>query len=166
VDGELVNNDEVSGTGHCVVSPLGTLLLSEGSKEAGQDHDKVGNNSHEDVDTTQTSKEGKIHEQEWGGNAPIDVTGPVDLARDAVVELDAVLVLLVLGLGVERDTVTDSHGEVGDGSKGGDEGSQDVEEAFLLRLYQYPDAKNTKFNINLQLEHGRPWRRKRWTRVP
>ena len=35
---------------------------------------------------------------------------------------------------VAADTVTDGHGEVGDGSEGSDERSQDVEHAFLLRL--------------------------------
>lgn len=35
------------------------------------------------------------------------------------------------GLG-EADSVTDSHGEVGDCGKGSDESGQDVEEAFLL----------------------------------
>lgn len=34
------------------------------------------------------------------------------------------------------NAIMNGHGEVGDGSEGGDEGSQDVEQAFLLRKSQ------------------------------
>ena len=37
---------------------------------------------------------------------------------------------------VLANAIVDGHGKVGDGSEGGDEGSQDVEQAFLLRKSQ------------------------------
>ena len=43
------------------------------------------------------------------------------------------LVAVSLLAGVEVDTVTDSHGKVGEEGEGGDECSQDVEETLLLR---------------------------------
>ena len=51
VIGKLVDNDQVCNASHCVPSPLGTSLNSEGGEETGQDHDEVGNNSDEDVGT-------------------------------------------------------------------------------------------------------------------
>ena len=37
---------------------------------------------------------------------------------------------------VLANAIVNGHGKVGDGSEGGDEGSQDVEQAFLLRKSQ------------------------------
>lgn len=45
---------------------------------------------------------------------------------------------------VVGDAISGSHGEVGDGSEGGDEGSQDVEQAFLLWQISTDAAPNLK----------------------
>ena len=133
VDTELVDNDEVGNAGNGVPSPLGTLVNGEGGKEAGEDHDDVSHDGDEDVGTCETGQEGEIEEQEWGGDAPVDVAGPVDLTVDDLLDIGDVL-LGVVGLDdlVLADAVTDGHGEVGDCREGGDEGCDDVEEAFLL----------------------------------
>ena len=44
------------------------------------------------------------------------------------------LVLFNLGVPGKADAVSGGHGEVRQEGEGGDEGSQDVEEAFLLHL--------------------------------
>jgi len=104
---ELPDNDEVGDAGNSVPAPLlrGTLV-TESSKETGQDHDNIGNHGDENVTTVKTSEKGEIEEKERSGKRPVDVTGPVDLAVDVVVGVWDVLV----GLGdtgvVVGDTVT------------------------------------------------------------
>lgn len=132
MNSELVDDDKVGQAGHGIVSPLSVLAAAESSKETSQNHDDIGNDGNEDVGAAQSSKEGKVQEEERGGDTPVDITGPVNLTEDMLVGGGNVLVaLLDDGLG-EGDSITDSHGEVGDCGKGGDESGQDVEEAFLL----------------------------------
>ena len=132
VDSKEIDNDEVSSASHGIVSPLGTLVSAEGSEETGKDHDEISNDGDEDAGTIESGEEGKIQEQEWGGDTPVDVTGPVDLTLNGVGGIRGVLVGFLDHGGDHRDTITRGHGEVGDGSEGSDEGSQDVEHAFLL----------------------------------
>lgn len=107
-------------------------MATEGSKETSEDHDHVSNNGDEDVSTTQTSQEGQVKEQEWGGDAPVYVTCPVDLTVDISDQVWDMLVLFNdLGVFV-RDAVTSGHCEVRKEGKGGDECSQDMEHSFLL----------------------------------
>ena len=133
MNGELVDDDEVGDAGNGVVSPLGAVVSTVGSEETGQDHDDVGDNGDEDVGTAQTGEEGQVQQQEWGGDRPIHVTGPVDLTIDVLGGVGNMLVGLLDGGVLEGDPVTHGHSEVRDGGEGGDEGSQDVEQAFLLR---------------------------------
>ncbi len=132
IDSKLVDDNEVGNASHGVVTPLGSSLGSKGSKETGEDHDHISDNGNENVGTAQATKEAKIQKQEWGGNTPVDVSSPVDFTLNDIVSVREVLLgMLDLGL-VDGDTITDSHGEVRDHGEGGDEGSQDVEQAFLL----------------------------------
>lgn len=129
---ELVHNDEVSSAGHGIVSPLGTLSGTEGGKETEENHEHISDYGDEDVGTIQASEEGQIEEKEWGGDTPVDVPSPEDLAVDMLNGIWGMLVDLLDNDVGEGGTVAGGHGEVGDGSKGGDESRQDVEETFLL----------------------------------
>ena len=129
---ELVDDDKVGNASHGIISPLLTAFGTESSEESSQDHDEISNNGDEDVRTAQSSEECKIEEQERGGDAPIHVTSPVYRSVDVLGGVGSVLVGFLEDDVVVADAVTGSHGEVGDGSEGGDEGSQDVEQAFLL----------------------------------
>lgn len=122
IDCKLVHDNQVGNAGHSVPSPLGSTLDSEGSEKTGQDHDDISDNSDEDVSTTKTREKAKIEEQEWGGEAPIDVTGPVDLTVDSLEGVWEVLLGLLDDNLVVRDAVIHSHSKVGDHSEGGNEG--------------------------------------------
>ena len=91
IDTELVDNDEVGNAGNGVPSPLGALVDSKGGKETGEDHDDVSNDGDEDIGTSKTGQEGEIEKQEWGGDAPVDVAGPVDLTVDDLLDVGDVL---------------------------------------------------------------------------
>jgi len=128
---ELVDDDQEGGTGHGIVCPLLTLSSAKGGEETKEDHEQVGSDDDNDVSTAHASEEGKIKEEERSGQGPVNVASPEDLAVDVLDGVGDVLVGLLdddVGEGV---SVTGGHGEVGDGSKGGDEGSDDMEEAFL-----------------------------------
>lgn len=80
---ELPDNHEVGNAGNGVPAPLlWSTLRAEGSKETGQDHDNISDNGNEDAATVHASQKGKIQEEKWGGQSPVDVTSPVDLAVD------------------------------------------------------------------------------------
>jgi hypothetical protein len=131
---ELPDNDEVGNAGNGVPAPLlGGLLRAERGEETSENHDDVGNNGNQNVGTGKTSEQRKIEEQERGGNGPVDVTGPVDLAVDVVLGRGNVLVVLLLGGVVVADTVAAGHGEVGQSGEGDNEGGQDVVQTLGLR---------------------------------
>jgi len=106
-NGELEDDNKEGNAGNGVPSPLlRSTFVAKGSKETGQDHDDIGNDGDEDVTTVKTSEKRKIEKKEWGGDGPVDVTGPVDLAVDIVVSVWDVLVGLSDTGVVVRDTVT------------------------------------------------------------
>ena len=166
VEGKLVDNDQVSNASHGVPSPFGTFLDLEGSEETGQNHDYISDNRNENIGTAQTSKQAKVQEQEWGGNAPVDVAGPVNLAVDGLEGVGKVLLGVLDSDLVLANTIVNGHSEVGDGGEGGDEGSQDVEQAFLLGQVSIGESCKVSVELEncLQLVHGRPLRRRQWRR--
>lgn len=128
----MVDDSNIGNASDGIISPLCALLGSQGSEEAGQDHDEVSNNSDENVGTTQASKESKIQEQEWGGKTPINITSPVDFTEDDVFSVRDVFLSFLDRDPIQIDSIVDSHGEIRDGRKGRDEGSQDMKQSFLL----------------------------------
>ena len=132
IDSELVDNNEVGNACHGIVTPFRSFLRSKGCEETSENHDDISNDGNENVGTAQAAEKRKIQKQEWGGDTPVNVTGPVNFTVDNVVGVWKVL-LRVLDLNlIHRDTVADGHGIIGDHGKGGDESSQDMEHAFLL----------------------------------
>lgn len=130
---ELPDNDEVGNAGNGVPTPLlGSLLRAERGEETSENHDDVGNNGDQDVGTGKTSEQRKVEKQERGGDGPVNVTSPVDLAVDVVLGGGNVLVVLLLGGVVVADTVAAGHGEVGQSGKGDNEGGQDVVQTLGL----------------------------------
>lgn len=132
VESELVDDDQVCKAGPNVPSPCLARILAKGSKQATEDHDDVGNQSHQDVGTTESSEESQIEEKKWSGDAPVNVSGPVDGADVFLMCVWNSFMGLGLSVRAEPNAVSSSHGEVGQEGKGGDEASQDMEQAFLL----------------------------------
>lgn len=134
VEDELPDNNKVGNAGNGVPAPLlGGLLRAERGEETSENHDDVGNNGDQDVGTGKTSEQRKVEEQKRGGDGPVDVTGPVDLAVDVVLGGGNVLVVLLLSGVVVADTVAAGHGEVGQSGEGDNEGGQDVVQTLGLR---------------------------------
>lgn len=136
-ESDLVDEDEVADPGNDIVSPLLELVVvvGEACKHAGQDHDQVGEDNDDDVVAVQASQEGKVHEEKWSGDGPVDIAGPQEVTVDVLGVVDAGhLVVAVVVNVVDGDTVVGGHGEVRDGSGGGDEGGDDVEETLLLYM--------------------------------
>jgi hypothetical protein len=135
VEDELPDNDEVGNAGNGVPAPLlGGLLRAERGEETSEDHDDVGNNGDQDVGTGKTSEQRKVEEEKRGGDGPVNVTSPVDLAVDVVLGVRDVLVVLHLGGVVVANAVAAGHGEVGESGEGDNEGGQDVVQTLGLGL--------------------------------
>ena len=95
VKSQVPDDDEVGEAGNGVVSPLGWVVLgAESSEKTGQDHDDVSNDGQKGVSTVETSEEAEIEEEKRGGDGPVDVTSPVNLAIDVLGGVRDVLVLL------------------------------------------------------------------------
>jgi hypothetical protein len=127
VDGEHPDDNEVGNAGNGVPAPLlRSALVAVSGEETSQNHDDISNDGQKDVATAETGEHGQIEEEERGGQAPVDVTGPVDLAVDIVGGVRDVAVRVSDGGAVVADTVAGGHGEVGQRSKGDDESGDDV----------------------------------------
>jgi len=105
--------------------------VSECCEETQENHEDICDNGNEDVGSVQAGEEGQVEEEEWGGNAPVDVTGPEDLSVDVHGDIWGVLVDGLYDGVREGVSITGGHGEVGDGREGGDQSSEDVEKPLL-----------------------------------
>lgn len=128
VQGDVPNNEDVGNASNGVPAPLlGGLLAAIGGKEAGQDHDQVGDDGHDGVGAINACQEAEVGQQERGGNGPVDVSGEVDLTADVVVGVGNILVVVSLDLNaVQIGTMTGGHAEVGQSSCDCDEGGDNV----------------------------------------
>ena len=133
VDGKLVDDDQISNASHGIPSPLRAFIDGNSSEETSQHHDDVSDDSDEDVGTTESGEEGEVQKQEWGGQAPVNVTGPIDLAVDIGEGIREVLLGVLDGDDILRDTSLDGHSVVRNRGEGSNESGQNVEQAFLLR---------------------------------
>lgn len=134
----MPDDEEVSNAGNGVPTPLFSwhrIVGGKGSEETSQDHNEIGDDGHGDVGTVETGDEAEIEEEQRGGDAPVDIAGPVDLTLDVVVGGgNTVLVLVLNGDLVVADAVTDSHTEVGDSGSHDDERSNDMIETLGLLM--------------------------------
>jgi len=111
---------------------LGSLVGAKASEQTSEHHDDIGDDHHDHVSTRHASKETEIEEQQRGGDAPVDVTGPVDLTVGGGEGVGNVVVLLALDNLVQGNTVTGGHGKVREGGSESDDGSDDMVEALVL----------------------------------
>jgi hypothetical protein len=133
VQGKVPDDEDVGNAGNGVPAPLlGGTLSTESSEEASEDHDQVGNDSHDDVSTGHASQETEIKEEQRSGQAPVNVAGPEDLAVDLGEGVGNVVVLLTDDDLVVAHTVASSHGKVRERSSDGDDGGDGVEKALRL----------------------------------
>lgn len=131
VNGEHPDDNEVGNAGNGVPAPLlRSALATEGGEETGQNHDNIGNDGQKDVTAAETGKQSQVEEEERSGQAPVDVTGPVNLAVDVVGGVRDVAVRVSDGGAVVADAVASGHGEVGQRSKGDNESGDDVVETL------------------------------------
>ena len=140
VDSQLVDDDEVCNAGNGVPSPLLSALAAIGCEKTCKNHDQIGDDGDEDACTIEAGEKSKIEEQEGSGQGPVDISCPVDLTVESLVCVWDALVFLGQDDLVVVDTMTGGHGVVGDESKGGDEGSDDVKQAFLLCIVSHLGA--------------------------
>jgi hypothetical protein len=150
-DDKLVDDDEVSNAGNCIPSPLLTIVLAESGKEASQNHDDVCNESNEDASTVHACQESQVEEEKWCSDAPVNISGPEYLTEDMLDSVGNVLVCLLDNDVCVRISVTGGHGEVGDGSEGGDHSGDDMEEAFLLVVVSCVSAADGRWDLRLEL---------------
>ena len=155
-DDKLVDDNEVCNASHSIPSPLLAIALAVSSKETSKNHDEICNNGNEDASTVHAGQESQVEEEEWCSQAPVDITGPEHLTEYMLDGVGSVLVcLLDDDVGI-RVSITGGHGEVGQGSKGGDQGRNDMEETFLLVMISIVTSK--EFRQDLRQELSMTWR--------
>lgn len=113
VESKVPNDDKIGNASNGVPSPLlRSSLGAECGKEAGQNHDHIGSNSHEDVGAGHTSQKTKVKEEERSGNCPVNITSPEDLAVNMLECIGDVVMLVANSNLVNRDTMAGSHCKV------------------------------------------------------
>ena len=131
VQGDVPHHENVGNASNGIPAPLlGGLLTAVSCKESGQDHDQVGDDSHDSVGAVNAGQKAEVGQQEGRGNGPVDVPGKIDLTADVVVSVgDLVVVSLDLDA-VQVGTVTGGHAEVRQGGSDRDECGDDVVETL------------------------------------
>lgn len=133
LDDELVDDYKVCNASDGVPSPLlWCVLTAKGSKETSEDHDKIGDDCNDDVSTADTGNQREIEKEKRCGNAPVNVSCPVHLSLDDVLDGQERLLLCVVNDGVVAQAVTGRHGEVGESGEEDDEGRDDVVQTLRL----------------------------------
>lgn len=93
VDGQVPDDNQVSDACNGIVAPLlRSTFGAESSKKTSQDHNEVSSEGHQDVATVESSNEAEIKKEKRSGQAPVDVTCPVNLAVDVLGGVRDVLV--------------------------------------------------------------------------
>ena len=132
-NGEQVNDDQVGDASHGIPSPLLAITVTISSEESSKNHDLVCENGDENVGTVQAGEESKIEKEERSGERPVHISGPEDLTEHVYNGVwDSVLVALTFHNVSKGVPASCSHGEIGQSSKCGDEGGNDVEQSLLL----------------------------------
>ena len=133
IDKEMPDNDKIGNAGNGIPSPLlRSTLATECGKETSQNHDQVGSNGHDGAATVEAGKQTQIEKEQGGGQAPVDITSPVDLAVNVLVSVGHMLVALTLDNMMIGDTHAGGHAKVGDGSSDGNHGGDEVVETLGL----------------------------------
>jgi len=131
MQGNVPDDKDVGNARNSIPSPLlHGVLFAKGCEQATEDHDEISHNGHQGVCAINTREEAEIQQQERRGDAPVDVSRPEDLAAHLVVRVGNVLVMVahrraVVGAGLAR-----RHSEVGDSSREGDDGGDDMVETL------------------------------------
>ena len=135
VNNQVPDDEQVSNAGNGVPAPLlWSALRAESGEQAGEDHNNVSDDGHEDGTTVHAGQQAEVEEQERGGDAPVDVACVVDFTVEVVLGVWDVLVRLALNDVMVPDAVAGSHGEVGQSSRDRDDGRDNVVQALRLRI--------------------------------
>lgn len=136
VDCQMPNNNEVGEAGEDKHAPLlSGSRVSESGREAGHEHEDVGNDGHQEVCSVETAEHAKCKQEKWCCQDPVDKVGPEDLTGDGLVARDIagkVLVLVVNRGVLESRALSSRHCEVGDGGDEHRECNEDMVQAFGL----------------------------------
>jgi hypothetical protein len=159
IDSEMPDDDQESDARNGVPSPLlGGTLASESSKEAGQDHDDISDDGHQNVGAIEAREQAKVEQKKRSRHSPVHVTGPEDLAFNHGEGVRDVVVLMTDLGGVNRDSVAGCHGEVGDGSRDGDDRGDDMVESTCLENVSRIHYRFAM--VHIRLGRATTWQRK------
>lgn len=124
---------EEGSAGEGKVSPL-VAGLQESTDETADDHDLVREDGDKDGGPGQTGRQEQVHQQQRGGDEPVHVPDPEDLAGD-----DAVVLGVAGPLELDADgdlAEVGAHAEVGDGGDHEEARAHVVEDALVRGLCQ------------------------------
>lgn len=140
----MVQHDQVAHTADGQPHPALWGITGERAQQARAQHDKVGGNGGNQVGAGQTGHEGKVDQDERGGNSPVEVTQPQDLAVNILGGVGDVFVVVGdVGM-IISDTLAGGKSKIGDEGEGGDEGCSGMEDTASLVVGQEERPVNTR----------------------
>jgi len=129
IDNEVPDDEEVGDAGNGVPAPFLGGVVTICGEEAGQDHDEISEDEQDNVAAAEASQKGEVEEEQWGGQAPVDIASPEDLAVDVLVGVwDSVLVVLSLASVVVVNAGSIGHCKVRNCGNNGDQSGDNMVE--------------------------------------
>ena len=133
VEGDVPDDDQVRDDGNGEPAPLlSSAMMAHSREQTAEEHDDIREDGHEGVGAVDAGEQAQLEQQEGGGQGPVDIASPVDLAADLVEGVgDAVAVLIANARAAEVVArVARRHGEVRERADDGDERRDDVEDTL------------------------------------
>jgi len=72
-DREDVHDDQIGNAAHCIVSPFLAVGFTKGSKETGENHNHICDNSDKEIGAIHTREEAEIEEKERSSDTPVNL---------------------------------------------------------------------------------------------
>lgn len=126
IDSDLVDEGHVGSAGDGVPDPAAFVARKRGD-EAGDEHDQVRRDGHEEVGTVHASHQGQIDDDERVRQRPVDVASPEHLPEVLLLRVGDMAVGFMRAGVLPGDAIPCGHGQVSEEGDGRDQGSQDVE---------------------------------------
>lgn len=109
----MMQHHQVARTNHRQPNPPHLLMAGKTAQQAGGQHDEIRRDSDDQVRAGEAGDEGEVEQDEGGGQGPVDVAQPEDLAVEVVCCVGDVFVVVGYGVVGVGDALAGGEGEVG-----------------------------------------------------
>lgn len=127
----MPDHENVGNACNGVPAPLLRIALTTiGCKKTCEDHDDIGNDSHEGVSPINSGQQTQVEQEERRGDCPVDISGKEDLTALLVEGIGDMVVVVPDVDAMQARAMAGCHAEVGQGGRDGDQGGDNMEKTL------------------------------------